>query len=138
MKLTKEQAEDFWNFYHGGNLPIREALTQYEFSHSAENSAQWYHCSERLPTAEDAGSDGPKRIPVILESGAGDSAGLSWFDQERKAWWTPVPKNLVKPTPPDPFEAWWNQNCYSFPKEVSLYQVKAVYELGQANPHQIK
>lgn len=153
MKLTEEQKkefnEGFWRYFgtpklraEGMVLALQDFIDKYFPQPTEEpNTSRWYHCSERLPTEEDTDSQGDvARLDANRELHITNYLG---FTKDAHCWWTPSPKNLVKPTPPDPFEELWKEATTSFGPFPSVFlendvknAMKKAYELGLSQPKQ--
>lgn len=137
MKLTKEQANaalESWGKWAKPSL--RSWLESYEFPDPQlpENATQWIHCSEGLPTEEDAGhqdyvfwlaktDDGRAWIPYRVK----------WNHPAHSEdfWWMPVPKNLTPPPPKDPFEEWWKNNWLTTQNPNARNLARSAFEAGK-------
>lgn len=146
MKLTEEQIQSMRDKFE--ELSIRTTtvskdwedfadwLSKQQLTQPTENTRQWIHCSERLPTKEDADSCG---LILFYSTESGSLHGAAWTlpDRSKKfsnMFWTPAPKNLVKPTPPDPFEEWRSVNSLLLAHEGVVEIARAAFEAGKSQP----
>lgn len=146
MKLTKEQILQMKDKFD--ELSARATTIQKDWEDFAEwleenitlqepNATRWYHCSERLPTEKDSSTFGnvlhySKQNGLRVEQ-------IDWFKSSMDCWWTPAPKNLVKPTPPDPFEEFvkeFSNVDFTTHNLSSREWLRKAYELGLSQPKQ--
>lgn len=139
MKLTEEEKQKVlskWNelISRVTTRPNQDFIDLVEWAlaefSQLENITRWIHCSERLPTKEDANSRGEVWV-ITTPSYHATIVNLSVLSSNDDVWWaTPIEK-LKKPTPPDPFEEWLRAK-----RELTEYTknlLKEAYELGRKN-----
>lgn len=146
MKLTEEQKQEFFDWYYafdGGVIDgavgaLQNFIDKYFPQSTGEpNTTRWYHCSERLPTAEDADEMG--NVHWLSDRKRPGWRKVSSIESKDDTWWSPVMKNLVRPAPPDPFEEFIKEyskvNCATH-NLTSREWLRKAYELGFSQPKQ--